>query len=489
MPRLPKWKISDCQTFATVKGGVCLDTEYKNNKHQMQWKCSEGHTFTANFGQVKDIGQWCRECSIIRRRTGIEECQKAASERGGKCLTTEYKRNTEHMLWECKEGHQWNATFGHIKNSKSWCPKCVGHDPITIQDCQKRASDLGGECLSDTYTWKGETRWRCKEGHEWESKFMRCTVQWCPYCAGNFNNNLEVCQNYAKSKGGKCLSTEYKNSGEKMSWECNEGHKWKTGFGGMKNQGHWCQTCHFIHSRKFTIEMCQKMSEKHQGSCLSTKYETNKRLKWRCKEGHVFERYIQFVVTGRWCNTCYIDRVKHTIEDCQKVAEKNGGKCLSTEYVQSLDYGLIWECKEGHQWNASFSNVHNNGTWCPNCSSPYRSEALAREILEEETGYQWVKIRPKWLKGLELDGYCKELNTAFEYQGEQHYRYVPHFHRNGEEDFHNQQKRDKAKVRRAKRKGVKIIFIPYQFNYKIPDEMRTLIKDQLPSSDSDSDSS
>jgi hypothetical protein len=222
---------------------------------------------------------------------------------------------------------------------------------------------------------------------------------------------------------------------------------------------------------KTTIEMCRSLAESQEGTCLSTKYEPTEYLEWQCDKGHTFMSRYSNIQAGRWCNICYIDRVKHTIEDCQKVAEKNGGKCLSTEYKNSLDYGLIWECKEGHQWNASFSNVHNNGTWCPNCSSPYRSEALAREILEEETGYQWGKIRPKWLKGLELDGYCKELNTACEYQGEQHYRYVPHFHRNGEEDFHNQQKRDKAKVRRAKRKGVKIIFIPYQFNYKIPDEM------------------
>lgn len=42
-------------------------------------------------------------------------------------------------------------------------------------------------------------------------------------------------------------------------------------------------------------------------------------------------------------------------------------------------------------------------------------------------------IRPEWLinsKGqrLELDFYIEELSVAFEIQGEQHYRFVPHFH-------------------------------------------------------------
>lgn len=35
------------------------------------------------------------------------------------------------------------------------------------------------------------------------------------------------------------------------------------------------------------------------------------------------------------------------IEDMQKLAEKRGGKCLSTEYAYTK---LEWECDEGHTW-------------------------------------------------------------------------------------------------------------------------------------------
>ena len=55
------------------------------------------------------------------------------------------------MNWECKKGHIWEATFGHIKNSKSWCPTCVGNNLITIKDCQKYAKGKEGKCLSDKY--------------------------------------------------------------------------------------------------------------------------------------------------------------------------------------------------------------------------------------------------------------------------------------------------------------------------------------------------
>lgn len=477
MGRPSKWDIQDCKDLALTKGGECLDTEYKNNKHKMQWKCSDGHLFKLNFGLVKDVGYWCKECSIMKRRTGIEEYQKVASERGGKCLTTECKSIRKKVLWECIKGHQWNATFSHVKHSKSWCPECVGKHVNTLQDCQKRASDLGGECLSETYVVGKKTRWRCKEGHEWESKFTRCSVQWCPYCSGRHNNNIEVCQEYAKSKGGKCLTTKYINSQDKMKWECNDGHQWKTGFGGMKCTGSWCMICSSV---KTTIEMCQVLAESRGGNFLSTKYEVEKHMEWSCSKGHKFMSRYSNIKSGRWCRECYEDRVFHTIEECKEFAISKNGKCLSTEYKNSNDYGLIWECEEGHQWNASFSNVKNNNTWCPKCSG-FRSEEKAREILEEETLFKWDKIRPKWLKGLELDGYCKELNMAFEYQGIQHYEFSPFFHRNGVEDFEKQQERDKRKLKLSTEKGVRIIFIPYKYDYTKPEEMRQYLNNQLKS--------
>ena len=38
---------------------------------------------------------------------------------------------------------------------------------------------------------------------------------------------------------------------------------------------------------------------------------------------------------------------KFTIKDMQGIAEARGGKCLSTEYVNSNTH-LEWECSEGH---------------------------------------------------------------------------------------------------------------------------------------------
>jgi hypothetical protein len=43
---------------------------------------------------------------------------------------------------------------------------------------------------------------------------------------------------------------------------------------------------------------------------------------------------------------------KFTIKDMQGIAEARGGKCLSTEYVNSNTH-LEWECSEGHHWETT----------------------------------------------------------------------------------------------------------------------------------------
>jgi hypothetical protein len=57
--------------------------------------------------------------------------------------------------------------------------------------------------------------------------------------------------------------------------------------------------------------------------------------------------------------------VKLTIKDMQCIAAKRGGKCLSDKYTSNTK--LLWECAEGHQWEALPSNI-KKGTWCPTCA-------------------------------------------------------------------------------------------------------------------------
>eukprot|EP00414_Alexandrium_minutum_P004815 CAMPEP_0113830442 /NCGR_PEP_ID=MMETSP0328-20130328/6332_1 /TAXON_ID=39455 /ORGANISM="Alexandrium minutum" /LENGTH=103 /DNA_ID=CAMNT_0000798557 /DNA_START=327 /DNA_END=635 /DNA_ORIENTATION=- /assembly_acc=CAM_ASM_000350 len=97
---------------------------------------------------------------------------------------------------------------------------------------------------------------------------------------------------------------------------------------------------------------------------------------------------------------------------------------------------MRWKCVEGHTWTAQYKKVVHDGSWCPECRRG-RSERDVRGIFHRIfLGLTFRKRRPSFLRSskggyLELDGYCEELQLAFEYNGEQHYSAVHYWNRRG----------------------------------------------------------
>ena len=88
-------------------------------------------------------------------------------------------------------------------------------------------------------------------------------------------------------------------------------------------------------------------------------------LLWQCSEEHeIWVASPSSVKMGSWCPVC-AGNVRLNIEQVHKLAQERGGKCLSTEYINSKTK-LWWKCKRGHAWEAEPSNV-KHGTWCPEC--------------------------------------------------------------------------------------------------------------------------
>jgi hypothetical protein len=97
-----------------------------------------------------------------------------------------------------------------------------------------------------------------------------------------------------------------------------------------------------------------------------------------------------------------------------------------------------------------------------------KGELECRRVLQFLFKRRFDKERPNFLRNpvtggdfnLELDCFDPELKIAVEYNGIQHYEYIPFFHKN-KEAFLNQKYRDDMKRRMCRENGIVLIEVPY----------------------------
>lgn len=404
------YTINDLQEIARENGGKCISTEFKKVKDKYKWECDWGHIWEASFSNILYGNTWCPECRGKKIGT-IEEMRLLAKAKGGRCLSSEYKNKNTKLLWECEEGHRWWATPDSIKNNDTWCAICSGVPRYTIVDMQEIARSKGGGCLSEQYTNYSDTMtWKCERGHIWNTpaKYI-LKGHWCHECSNHLPKDLNHLKEIAESRDGKLLSNEYKGMGANYEWQCENGHRWFAPAGAVK--------------------------------------------------------------AGRWCHQCR----KWTIEEFQKIAEARGGKCLSTEYIDCFT-PLDFICKEGHVFKGIPTNVKKKGAWCTYCNT-YIWEEKTRLVFETLLGKPFIKTRAVLGDYLELDGYNDDdpnRKIAFEYQGEQHYYFNQHFH-NDADGFLHQILSDLEKKYRCKDLEIELIIVPYTAN----DNLVEFITEQL----------
>jgi len=97
-----------------------------------------------------------------------------------------------------------------------------------------------------------------------------------------------------------------------------------------------------------------------------------------------------------------------------------------------------------------------------------KGEAECRRVLQKLFKRPFHKARPDFLRNpvtggnfnLELDCYDTELRLAVEYNGVQHYKYVPYFHRS-KDGLTLQKYRDDMKRRICREHGITLIEVAY----------------------------
>ncbi|RHZ89713.1 hypothetical protein Glove_12g26 [Diversispora epigaea] len=159
--------INDAHRIAKSRNGLCLSDSFINSMIPLQWR-------------------WNARCTI-------EDARQVAQSRNGHCLSDKYINNNTKLQWRCIKGHEWFASFGKIKNSRSWCPECSHRKPYTLEYVKKYAYNKNGKCLSEKYiNCEISLRWCCTKGHEWTARFnnIKNRFTWCPYCSKHKREDL-----------------------------------------------------------------------------------------------------------------------------------------------------------------------------------------------------------------------------------------------------------------------------------------------------------
>ncbi len=273
-----------------------------------------------------------------------------------------------------------------------------------LRELQKIAADRGGRCLSPTYTnSRTRMRWECSEGHQWQATASSVkSGSWCRQCASKRlrvkddpreqailaqlkhlrrrgKATIEDMHNIAAVRGGQCLSPAYRGSGEKLRWRCDQGHEFERTPASVK-QGSWCLRCRG--RNEHSIENMHAIAHERGGKCLSKRYRSMRTpMKWQCETGHTWTACAETVLRGSWCPECF-GQSRGSIEKLRELARMRGGVCMSDHYVNNL-HKLRWRCRHGHEWDARPMNIVM-GTWCPTCAKVARGRKGKRKRTLEE---------------------------------------------------------------------------------------------------------
>jgi len=465
--------IEQMQAIAKERGGKCLSKKYVNDRTKLEWECASGHRWKAIPGNVRR-GSWCPTCA--NRNSGeyhkltIQDMQKIAKSRSGKCLSKKYVNNETNLKWECAEGHRWKARPSAVKNG-SWCAKCYGNTKKTIEQMRRFAESKKGKCISKKYV-NSQTnlKWECARGHQWLARpaHILSGQSWCSACSGKKKKTIEQLKALAKERGGRCLSKNYKNAHAKYEWECGLRHRWEATFGSIQNGTTWCPECSAGISERICREYFRQLFGKpfpkcrpkwlknndgnqmeldgyckelriafeHQGKqhdSLKTMFtksqkELSKRIKLDkekvllCEKNGVrliaipqlhtdlklkkLQRFIydecmrlkirrpagmltkKMDIKEAWIS----DFSLREFEYLKRIAKSHGGKCLSKVYIGAHSK-MEWECSNGHRWHAIPANIKNNNAWCKECAGLNKKTIEQMQAIAKEWGGKCLSMK------------------------------------------------------------------------------------------------
>jgi hypothetical protein len=307
---------------------------------------------------------------------------------------------------------------------------------------------------------------------------------------------------YWSDKNGKDVKPwQFKKHSHKKFWfKCDKSeHEFESKLNHISN-GSWCpypccysnklcsnNTCNICFEASFASSpKVYHWSDKNILKPRDVFKNTHVKFWFSCnKSNHEFDISLDNLLKNKWCPyPCCADKKLCSDDSCnicfdasfisspKAIYWSDKNELAPRDVLKASGHKFLFICEANHEFEASLSHITTNWSWCPKCCIR-QNQKECQQIIEQLTEKLFKQIRPVFLNGLELDGYNEELQLAYEYNGEQHYEYIPFFHRAGLSGLVKQKERDKLKEELCIKNGIYLIIIPYWISDK-----RSLINEE-----------
>ena len=380
---------------------------------------------------------------------------------------------------------------------------------------------IGGNPKDFSHGSSKKVWWKCyKYKHEWKASInKRINGRNCPFCSGKkvlegYNDlkttHSELCEEWncdKNKKGPECYSA---GSNKKVGWKCKKYHEWDARVSDRTIKKVGCPYCRGRYPiigktdlKTIYPELCEEWNyEKNKYGPEFYSVFSNKKVWWKCKEGHEWKTSISHISSGSRCPYCSGFKVLKGFNDLKTINPK---LCKEWNYVKNNkgpEYypkcsgkKVWWICTKNHEWNSSINNrVYGNS--CPECSKgSNKKEKIIKKIILKNVLSNNLKISPHYFlkcsafskDGERIRKYLfidfkitlnKKIKIFVEYNGEQHYKEHYFFHKE-KGTFKKQQQRDQWLRNYCKQNNIILIEIDGR-KYKTRQEIEPyLLKEVL----------
>ena len=362
--------------------------------------------------------------------------------------------------WKCKKGHEWNTAVC-TRASGSNCPFCANRLACNDNCLKTKHPDISKEWdsskngeITPEHVLPGTGKkywWLCSKSHSYNTTPNNRTTNkhGCPVCKNKkitdenclHTTHPDISKEWNIERNSKSPRNVTYGSSQKVWWICHKNHEWETTVASRARGGTGCPYCFgriVTDNNRLTAkfpELCKEWNHtKNSKGPDQYTYGSDFMVWWLCDQNHEWESKINNrTINNRNCPYCCNRKI--SIDNSFGRIHPNLLK--EWDWDENIDispYDIAprsnirvgWECKNNHKWKTSISN-RIYGTQCPLCKTHGYSKTsiewldnisqTERIFIQHKENLGEYRIRLNNGSKTKVDGYCKDMNTVYEYHG------------------------------------------------------------------------